>query len=85
MRACRHNLYLGYDSTLYLSGSSGKEEIRELSAIVESGESSLEHLVGAYLLLDNDLAAELHLERLEERTREVLVKCPIYRFHRSSS
>jgi len=61
-----------------------KEEIRELIAIVELKDTSHEHKVGAYLLLDNYLAAEVHLEQLDERAREVLVKCPIFKFNNSA-
>jgi hypothetical protein len=56
------------------------DEIGELCKITESSSSCEEALVGAYLLLDNQIAAKLHFENLELEKKELFKKYPIYHF-----
>jgi hypothetical protein len=56
------------------------DEIGELCKITENSSSCEEALVGAYLLLDNQIAAKLHFENLEREKKELFKKYPIYHF-----
>lgn len=59
------------------------DEIRELCSITENNSTSEEALVGAYLLLGNQMAAELHFENLEPENQERFKDYPIYHFWKS--
>lgn len=56
------------------------DEVKELFRIVESSNSKDDILVGAYLLLGQQPAAEVHFEKLSEPQQEEFRKCPIFHF-----
>ncbi len=56
------------------------DENKELCTITESSSTCEDALVGAYLLLDNQIAAKLHYENLEPEIKESFKKYPIYHF-----
>ena len=58
-------------------------EIKELLDVVEKPNTEEDILVGAYLLLDQQVAAELHFEKLNEKQQEEFKKYPIYHFWKS--
>ena len=55
-------------------------ELAELYSIVESNTSSEETLVAAYLLLDQQSAAEMHFLKLTQEQQENFMTYPIYHF-----
>lgn len=57
-------------------------EEKELYRLIESPDCGEETLVGAYLLLDQQTAAELHFEKLPVEAQEAFKKYPIYHFWR---
>lgn len=57
-----------------------KEETKQIYTIITSKESSDEVLVGAYLLLDQQEAAEMYFEKLEEEQQINFTSYPIYHF-----
>jgi hypothetical protein len=61
------------------------EEIKALYTIIENNSTPEDILVGAYLLLDNQVAAELHFDRLEPEQQENFKKYPIYNFWKSKA
>jgi hypothetical protein len=61
-----------------------QNEIRSLCAIIESGQETEEILVGSYLLLDNQSAAESHFHELEPEIQSNFRKYPIFKFARFS-
>ena len=56
------------------------DEVKELFRIIEAPNTSENVLVGAYLLLDQQTAAELHFEKLEASLQEEFKKYPIFHF-----
>lgn len=54
--------------------------IKELFRIVETPNIREDVLVGAYLLLDQQAAAEIHFEKMELQLQEEFKKYPIYHF-----
>lgn len=54
--------------------------IKELFRMVETPNIREDVLVGAYLLLDQQAAAELHFEKMEPQLQEEFKKYPIYHF-----
>jgi hypothetical protein len=61
------------------------EEIKALFAITENSATREEMLVGAYLLLDNQVAAELHFDCLDPMEQENFKEYPIYKFWKSKA
>lgn len=57
-----------------------KEENKQIYSLISSKDASEETLVGAYLLLDQQEAAEIHFENLDEEQKKNFVSYPIYRF-----
>jgi hypothetical protein len=57
-----------------------KKQIKELYKYLETKDMSEDLLVGTYLLLDQQEAAELHFEKLEPQKQEEFKKYPIYHF-----
>lgn len=57
-----------------------KDETKQLLRVIETPGISEDLLVGAYLLLDQQAAAELHFERLDEQLQEKFIKHPIFHF-----
>lgn len=59
-------------------------EVKELFRIIESPGVREDVLVGAYLLLDQQAAAELHFEKLDMQLQEDFKKYPIFHFWKES-
>lgn len=57
-----------------------KDETKQLLRVIETPGISEDLLVGAYLLLDQQAAAELHFERLDEQLQEKFIQHPIFHF-----
>lgn len=57
-----------------------KEEIEKLYSIVENKDSDESCIVGAYLLLEQQQAAEMHFARLDEEEQKNFKEYPIYTF-----
>ncbi len=57
-----------------------EDEIRKLIILVEDSQISEEIKVGAYLLLDNQVAAKIHLKKLDGNVQEEFKEYPIYIF-----
>lgn len=60
------------------------EETKQLLIIAEDSTMSEDVRTGAYLLLGNQVAAELHFERMEHEVQEAFKRYPIYRFWNSN-
>lgn len=56
------------------------EEVKELYRIVETPGTEEDILVGAYLLLEQQISAEVHFARLEKQSQEQFKKYPIFHF-----
>ncbi|WP_250277279.1 hypothetical protein [[Clostridium] colinum] len=56
------------------------DEIRTLYAMVENNDTPEDCIVGAYLLLDQQQAAEIHFSKLTMKEQENFKKYPIYRY-----
>lgn len=57
-----------------------KDETKQLLRVIETPGISEDLLVGAYLLLDQQAAAELHFEKLDKQVQEKFKKHPIFHF-----
>ncbi len=57
-----------------------KEELIQLCKLTENGEVSEDIKVGAYLLLENQAAAEMHFLKLTSEEQENFKNYPIYKF-----
>lgn len=55
-------------------------QLRELYRLVETPNKREDVLVGAYLLLGQQAAAELHFEKMDQETQEAFRTYPIYHF-----
>lgn len=60
------------------------DEVKELFRVIETPGVREDVLVGAYLLLDQQAAAELHFEKLDEQLKEEFKKYPIFHFWKES-
>ncbi len=58
-------------------------EIRGLTEIIENSPDKEEIYVGAYLLLDNQEAADLHFRNMDEDTQKAFREYPIYKFRKN--
>lgn len=56
------------------------DEIRILYSIVENGDTREDFIVGAYLLLGQQQAAEIHFEKMSEEEQNNFKEYPIYHF-----
>ena len=56
------------------------DEVKELFRVIETPGVREDVLVGAYLLLDQQAAAEVHFEKLDEQLKEEFKKYPIFHF-----
>jgi hypothetical protein len=56
------------------------DEIKQLCAITENPKMSEDTKVGAYLLLDNQIAAQIHFDSLDKDMQEDFKKYPIFYF-----
>lgn len=59
------------------------DEVKELFHIIETPNVQEDILVGAYLLLDQQSAAEIHFDRLDQSMQKEFPKYPIYHFWKS--
>lgn len=57
-----------------------RDETEQLFQVIKTPDISEDFLVGAYLLLDQQVAAELHFERLDKQLQENFKKHPIFHF-----
>lgn len=60
--------------------SLNKEELIQLCNLIERGEVTEDVKVGAYLLLGNKVAAEMHFLKLTSESQENFKRYPIYKF-----
>lgn len=60
------------------------DEVKELFRVIETPGVREDVLVGAYLLLDQQPAAELHFEKLDTQLQEEFKKYPIFHFWKES-
>ena len=60
------------------------DEVKELFRVIETPGVREDVLVGAYLLLDQQTAAELHFEKLDKQLQEEFKKYPIFHFWKES-
>lgn len=60
------------------------DEVKELFRIIETPGVREDVLVGAYLLLDQQIAAELHFEKFGKQLQEEFKKYPIFHFWKES-
>lgn len=58
------------------------DEIKQLCAITENPQMSEDAKVGAYLLLDNQIAAQIHFDMLDKDIQDDFKKYPIFAFFR---
>ena len=56
------------------------DEIRHLCDITEDANASEQEKIGAYLLLDNKISAEIHFEKLTAQEQENFKQFPISAF-----
>lgn len=59
-------------------------EVKELFHIIENQSTRTDILVGAYLLLDQQVLAELYFDQLDQQIQEEFVKYPIFKFWKSA-
>lgn len=57
-----------------------KDEIKELIEIIENQPDNEEVYIGAYLLLGDQTAAEIHFHQMDKQTQTVFRDYPIFRF-----
>ena len=60
------------------------DEVKELFRVIETPGVREDVLVGAYLLLDQQTAAELHFEKIDKQLQEEFKKYPIFHFWKES-
>lgn len=71
---------LNYLQTIKRERSFSKDEIRQLSEITEDVNASKQEKVGAHLLLDNKMLAEVHFEKLTKKEQDDFKRFPIFIF-----
>lgn len=76
---------LNYLQIIKREGSLTKGQKRQLSIISEDSNATEQEKVGAYLLLDNQISAEMHFEKLTEEEQEQFKTFPIFKFWSSQS
>ena len=55
-------------------------EQAEILSLIEATQDNESIYVGAYLLLDNPVAAKIHFDKLPEESQKFFESCPIYHF-----
>lgn len=75
-----HLRILNYLQVIKRERSYNDSELAELFALIESSSAGEEILVGAYLLLDQQKAAEIHFDKLAFNVQESFKSYPIYHF-----
>ena len=71
---------LNYLQTIKRERLLSKDEIRQLCDITEDANASEQEKIGAYLLLDNKISAEIHFEKLTAQEQENFKQFPISAF-----
>ena len=71
---------LNYFQVIKRKRSLKKEEIIKLHELIEKNDISEDIKVGAYLLLDNQIAAEMHFEKMSKEQQDLFKTFPIYKF-----
>lgn len=61
------------------------EEVSALYELIENKVTYEEAVIGAYLILDNQQAAEIHLSRLTKERQDAFKEFPIYRFYKETT
>jgi len=61
-----------------------KDEIRQLCEVIEDINASEQEKTGAYLLLDNQMSAEIHFKKLNQEKQALFRTFPIYKFWKHS-
>ena len=56
-------------------------EQAEILSLIEVAQDNESIYVGAYLLLDNPVAAKIHFDKLPEESQKFFESCPIYHFY----
>lgn len=75
---------LNYLQIIKRERSFNKDEIRQLCEITEDTNATKQEKVGAYLLLDNKVSAEIHFEKLTTKEQDDFKLFPIFIFWNSS-
>jgi hypothetical protein len=77
-------LTLNYLQIIKRERSLDTNEVAQLCEITESPKASEQEKIGAYLLLGNQVSAEVHFERLSDDDKRTFKDFPIYKFWLSS-
>ncbi|MCL2561587.1 MAG: DUF4365 domain-containing protein [Rikenellaceae bacterium] len=76
---------LNYLQIIKRERSLNKDEKRQLSIMSEDSNATEQEKVGAYLLLDNQISAEIHFEKIKPEEQELFRTFPIYKFWNSAT
>ena len=78
--AAKDILTLNYYQVIKRMRKLDKDEIKELIEIIENQPDNEEVYIGAYLLLGDQTAAEIHFHQMDKKTQTVFRDYPIFRF-----
>ena len=71
---------LNYLQSVKRSRTLTSTEQAEILSLIEAAQDNESIYVGAYLLLDNPVAARIHFDKLPEESQKFFESCPIYHF-----
>lgn len=71
---------LNYLQSVKRSRTLTSTEQAEILSLIETAQDNESIYVGAYLLLDNPVAAKIHFDKLPEESQKFFESCPIYHF-----
>ena len=71
---------LNYLQSVKRSRTLTSTEQAEILSLIEAAQDNESIYVGAYLLLDNPVAAKIHFDKLPEESQKFFESCPIYHF-----
>ena len=71
---------LNYLQSVIRSRTLTSTEQAEILSLIEAAQDNESIYVGAYLLLDNPVAAKIHFDKLPEESQKFFESCPIYHF-----
>lgn len=71
---------LNYLQSVKRSRTLTSTEQAEILSLIEATQDNESIYVGAYLLLDNPVAAKIHFDKLPEESQKFFESCPIYHF-----
>ena len=71
---------LNYLQSVKRSRTLTSTEQVEILSLIEAAQDNESIYVGAYLLLDNPVAAKIHFDKLPEESQKFFESCPIYHF-----